>query len=94
MYTYAVRTIVPLIVGALISWAAVVGLDLPVNETSAIVLVAVTWVYGLAVRWLERRYPQVGALAEYGQTAASAVNALLVRPDSPWRRLPLHPPNT
>jgi len=28
---------------------------------------------------------------EYGQAAANAINAMYVRPDSPWRLLPLQP---
>lgn len=32
----------------------------------------------------------VAAAKEYGLHAANAINALLIRPDSPWRRLPLH----
>ena len=41
-----------------------------------------------------RALTDIDTAADYGQTAASAVNALPGRPASPWRRLPLHPPNT
>jgi hypothetical protein len=51
--------------------------------------------HGLIVgRMFWRALTDINTATEYGQTAADAVNALLVRPDSPWRRLPLHPTTT
>ncbi|WHU46767.1 DUF1266 domain-containing protein [Gordonia sp. L191] len=39
-----------------------------------------------------RALTDIGDARDYGKEAARAVTALLVRPDSPWRRLPLQPP--
>jgi hypothetical protein len=38
-----------------------------------------------------RALTDVATAGAYGQTAADAVNAMHIRPDSPWRRLPLQP---
>jgi len=38
-----------------------------------------------------RALTDIASARAYGQTAANAVNALLIRPDSPWRRHPLQP---
>jgi hypothetical protein len=38
-----------------------------------------------------RALTDVAAAKEFGEYAASAINALLIRPDSPWLRRPLHP---
>lgn len=53
--TSIVRTVVPLIVGALISWAAKAGLELDDGAIASALTVIVTTVYYAVVRVLEAR---------------------------------------
>lgn len=54
MYDAAVRTLIPYLVGLLVTWAATAGLDLPVSETTAVVTVIVGWLYYIISHWIER----------------------------------------
>lgn len=60
MLASIIRTIVPVIVGVLLGWAAKVGLDLPEGPVTELVTVAITGVYYAIGRWLEQRWPAVG----------------------------------
>jgi len=55
-----VRTVVPVIAGVLLGWAAKVGLNLPEGPVTELVTVAITGVYYGVGRWLEQRWPVVG----------------------------------
>lgn len=71
-----VRTFVPVVVGALLGWAAKVGLNLPNAQVTELVTVVFTTVYYAIVRFLETKYSsQFGwllGLAKAPQYAASA----------------------
>jgi hypothetical protein len=60
MFASVLRTIVPVVVGVLLGWAAKVGLDLPSGAVTEIVTVVLTGVYYLAARTLEQTWPIVG----------------------------------
>lgn len=60
MYAYITRTLIPIVVGALISWAATVGLDLPATETAIVITSIVTFAYGVTARLVETRWPAIG----------------------------------
>lgn len=55
-----IRTICPVIVGALLGQAARIGLDLPEGAVTQLVTVALTGVYYWVARKLERSYPAAG----------------------------------
>jgi len=55
-----IRTFVPIVVGALLGWAAAIGLDLPEGAVSEIVTVAITFGYYAFARFLEQHVPAVG----------------------------------
>lgn len=48
-----IRTVVPVLVGVLIAYAAKVGMELPEGPVTEIVTVGVAWAYYTAVRLLE-----------------------------------------
>lgn len=60
MFASVLRTIVPVIVGILLGWAAKVGFDLPAGAVTEIVTVVLTGTYYLVVRALEQEWPIVG----------------------------------
>lgn len=63
-----VRTYVPLAVSWLAGWLISLGVDLSPNDQYAIATglgALVAALYYAAVRWLEKRYPTVGALLGY-----------------------------
>lgn len=60
MFASLLRTIVPVIVGILLGWAAKVGFDLPAGAVTEIVTVVITAAYYLIVRVLEQEWPIVG----------------------------------
>lgn len=60
MLASIIRTIVPVIVGVLLGWAAKVGLDLPEGPVTELVTVTITVAYYALGRWLEQRWPAVG----------------------------------
>ena len=55
-----IRTVVPVIVGVLLGWAAKVGFDLPEGAVTELVTVIITGVYYAVARWVEKRWPGVG----------------------------------
>ncbi|MEU6033961.1 hypothetical protein ABZ801_00980 [Actinomadura sp. NPDC047616] len=55
-----IRTLVPLIVGALLGQAARVGLELPAGAVTEIVTVVLTFAYYAVARWAETHWPAVG----------------------------------
>ena len=57
-----VRTVVPLVVGALLSWFITRGLDLSQyeNAINAWVMIAVTTLYYSLFKWLESKWPFFG----------------------------------
>ena len=60
MLSSILRTAVPVIVGALLGWAAQVGLDLPSGATTEIVTVVITTAYYAAARLIEQTWPGLG----------------------------------
>jgi hypothetical protein len=60
-----VRTLVPVAVGFVVSWAALVGVNVdPGTQTALISLLTsvITGLYYVVVRWAESRWPKVGWL--------------------------------
>jgi hypothetical protein len=60
MLASIVRTVVPVVVGVLLGWAAKVGLNLPSGAVFEIVTVVLTAVYYALARWVEQTWPNVG----------------------------------
>lgn len=60
MFASLLRTIVPVVVGILLGWAAKVGLDLPSGAVTEIVTVVLTAAYYTLARVLEQEWPAVG----------------------------------
>jgi len=60
MLASIIRTVVPVIVGVLLGWAAKVGLNLPEGAVTQVVTVVITGAYYALGRWLEQRWPAVG----------------------------------
>jgi len=56
------RTLVPVIVGFLLSQAARVGFDIPADELTGVVEALVTGTYYAVVRIAEQYWPAVGVL--------------------------------
>lgn len=56
------RTVVPVVVGVLLGWAAKVGLDLPFGAVFEIVTVVLTAAYYALSRWVEKTWPGVGSV--------------------------------
>jgi hypothetical protein len=54
------RTVVPIIVGILLGWAAKVGLNLPGGAVTDIVTVVLTAAYYALGRFVEQTWPNVG----------------------------------
>jgi predicted permease len=73
MLASIIRTIVPVIVGALLGWAAKVGLNLPAGATTEILTVVLTAAYYTVARLLEQQFPQLGRiLLSFGLTSAGS----------------------
>ncbi|MEV1245074.1 hypothetical protein [Nonomuraea sp. NPDC049750] len=62
MLASIIRTIVPVIVGVLLGWAAKVGLDLPEGPITELVTIAITAVYYAFGRWVESWWPAGGRI--------------------------------
>ena len=62
MLASILRTVVPVVVGVLLGWAAKVGLDLPSGAVFEIVTVALTAGYYALGRFVEQHWPNVGRL--------------------------------
>lgn len=60
MLASILRTVVPVIVGVLLGWAAKVGLDLPSGAVTDIVTVVLTAAYYALGRWVEQTWPNLG----------------------------------
>lgn len=58
-----IRTVVPIIVGVLLGWAAKIGLNLPEGAAAEIVTVAVSAGYYALARVLEQQWPTIGRWA-------------------------------
>ena len=64
-FTSLVRTYVPIIVGALVAWLATFGLAIDAEATAGLIVfltAALQGLYYIAVRLLERKFPQIGVL--------------------------------
>lgn len=58
-----VRTIVPIVVGALAAWLLqVLGITLPLEPATEAVTAILAGLYYAAVRWLEDKFPAAGLL--------------------------------
>lgn len=69
-----IRTVVPYLVGALLTAAAYFGLDIAPTIVTAFVAAVVGAVYHAVVRQLELRYPRLGRwLIAFGLTAQQPV---------------------
>lgn len=69
-----VRTIVPIIVGAVFTWLASYGIEVPEDGQmglTAFLFAFFTGIYYLIVRLLEERYPQVGILLGFAKSPDS-----------------------
>jgi hypothetical protein len=62
MLTSIVRTVVPLIVGWLLSIPVVAGLGLSDEQLAGFVTAIVATIYYITARFAERRWPQLGVL--------------------------------
>ena len=60
MLSSILRTVVPVIVGALLGWAAQVGLNLPAGAVTEIVTVGITAAYYALARIIEQYVPGLG----------------------------------
>lgn len=72
-----IRTVVPVIVGAVITWLAGIGLNLDVagQEGLALTLTVIfTAAYYFVVRFIEERVPWVGVFLGYAKSPAFYVN--------------------
>ncbi|MCC3277544.1 hypothetical protein LJ753_16895 [Arthrobacter sp. zg-Y20] len=69
-----IRTIVPVVAGAVISWLALVNLDIDAEgqaSLSALLTAALTGAYYIVVRLIETKIPQVGWLLGLAKTPDS-----------------------
>lgn len=60
-----IRTWVPIVVGALVSWLVTLGVDVSGEAVAGFVLfvtVVLQGAYYAVVRWLEKRFPKLGWL--------------------------------
>jgi hypothetical protein len=60
-----IRTVVPLLVGILITWAAKAGLNLAEGDVTALLTALITAVYYATVRLIEQKFPAAGWLLGY-----------------------------
>jgi hypothetical protein len=73
MLASIIRTLVPVIVGVLLGWAAKAGFDLPAGAVTEVVTVALTTGYYTVSRLLEQQWPQLGRiLLSLGLTSAGS----------------------
>lgn len=73
-----VRTIVPVIVGAIVSYLATIGVTLPddvMSALSVIITAAASAAYYVAVRWLEQKWPHLGVLLGWAAVPESYTSA-------------------
>lgn len=65
IFTSAIRTVTPYIIGAVASWLATKGINAPdalVAQATAILTFCFGTIYYLVVRYVEQKYPKVGYL--------------------------------
>lgn len=73
-----VRTVVPVIVGAIVSYLATIGIDLQEDVAAAlsvVIMAAATAAYYIIVRWLEQKFPKLGILLGYAAVPAGYIPA-------------------
>ena len=73
-----VRTIVPLAIGQIVAYLATIGIVLPDDVMAALTVVLgfiVTTVYYLVVRFLEQKFPKLGALLGWAAVPESYTSA-------------------
>lgn len=66
-----VRTIVPVAVGQIVAYLVSIGVVVPEDVEAALTVILgfiFTSVYYLAVRWLEQKFPKIGALLGWAAT--------------------------
>lgn len=66
-----VRTLVPVAVGQIVAYFGTIGLTVPEDVETALTVIlgfAVTTVYYLAIRFLEQKFPKLGALLGWAAT--------------------------
>ena len=71
-----VRTIVPVVVGAIVSYLATLGVTLQEDVMAAlsvIITAAATAIYYIVVRWLEQKFPKLGILLGYAAVPAGYI---------------------
>lgn len=69
-----VRTLVPVAVGQLIAWLATLGMTVPEDVETALTVIlgfVVTTVYYVAIRFLEQKFPKLGALLGWAAVPAA-----------------------
>ena len=71
-----VRTVVPVIVGAIASYLITLGVTLQEDVMAAlsvIITAAATAIYYIVVRWLEQKFPKIGILLGYAAVPAGYI---------------------
>lgn len=66
-----VRTIVPVLVGQIVAYVATLGIVVPGDVETALTVILgflATTVYYIAVRFLEQKFPKLGALLGWAAT--------------------------
>lgn len=66
-----VRTLVPVAVGQVVAYFATIGLVIPEDVETALTVIfgfAVTTIYYLVIRFLEQKFPKLGALLGWAAT--------------------------
>jgi hypothetical protein len=59
---WATRTLIPIIAGTILAWAAKVGLDIDSGAVLLIVTAVVIYAYASVARFVERRWPALGKI--------------------------------
>lgn len=62
MLASIIRTLVPVVVGVLLGWAAKVGFDLPAGAVTEVVTVVLTTAYYAISRLIEEQWPGLGRI--------------------------------
>ena len=71
-----VRTVVPVIVGAIASYLITLGVTLQEDVMAAlsvIITAAATAIYYIVIRWLEQKFPKVGILLGWAAVPAGYI---------------------
>jgi uncharacterized membrane protein (UPF0136 family) len=59
---WATRTLIPIIAGTILAWAANLGLNIDSGAVLLIVTAVVIYVYASAARFIEKRWPALGKI--------------------------------